>query len=136
MQDSEQIWRCTYKTRFPVFNEGYLVNHLRDILDYSCRWLVFKYSYRCKGPQNAFCFTLNYKDNSSALFHNFRNTAANFLEMRALVSVIPLRNLIRMTRGICTLHVRRSRQRSINTSVLFTHHLISLFFSVYPKTCI
>ena len=43
--------------RFFVFNEVYIVNHLRDILDYSCKWLVFKYSYRCKGPQNAFGFT-------------------------------------------------------------------------------
>ena len=44
--------------RFSVFNEVYLVNHLRDILDYSCKWLVFKYSFRCKGPKNAFGFTL------------------------------------------------------------------------------
>ena len=32
---SEQIWRCPYKNIFLV-NEVYLVNHLRDILDYSC----------------------------------------------------------------------------------------------------
>ena len=43
--------------RFSMFNEVYLVNHLRDILDYSCKCLLFKYSYRCKGPQNAFGFT-------------------------------------------------------------------------------
>ena len=41
-----------------MFNEVYLVNHLCDIFYYSCKWLVFKYSYRCKGPKNAFCFTL------------------------------------------------------------------------------
>ena len=33
-----------------VFKEVYLVNHLRDILDYSCKWLVFKYSY-AKAPK-------------------------------------------------------------------------------------
>ena len=42
--------------RFLMFNEVYLVNHLLDILVYSCKWLVFKYSYRC--PQNAFGFTV------------------------------------------------------------------------------
>ena len=42
-----------------VSNEVYLGNHLCDILDYSCKLLVFKYSYRCKGPQNAFGFTLS-----------------------------------------------------------------------------
>ena len=26
--------------RCSVFNEVYIVNHLRDILDYSCKWLV------------------------------------------------------------------------------------------------
>ena len=43
---------------FSVFNEVYLINHLHDILDYSCKWLVFKYSYRCKRHKNAFGFTL------------------------------------------------------------------------------
>ena len=46
------------QNRFSMFNDVYLINHLRDILDYSCKWLVFKYSYRCKGPQNAFGFAL------------------------------------------------------------------------------
>ena len=46
------------QTRFSVFNEVYLVNHMRDILDYSCKWLVFKYSYRYTGTKNAFGFTL------------------------------------------------------------------------------
>ena len=45
------------QTRFSVFNKVYLVNHLCGVVDYSCKWLVFKYSYRCKGPQNAFGFT-------------------------------------------------------------------------------
>ena len=45
---------AAHAKRFLVFNEVYLVNYLRDILDYSCKWLVFKYSYRCKGPKNAF----------------------------------------------------------------------------------
>ena len=44
--------------RFSMFNDVYLVNHLRDSLDYSCKWLVFKYSYRLKGPNNAFGFTI------------------------------------------------------------------------------
>ena len=45
--------------RFSVFNKIHLVNHMHDILDYSCKRLVFKYSYRCKGPKNAFGFTLS-----------------------------------------------------------------------------
>ena len=36
--------------RFSVFNEVYLLNHMHGILDCSCKWLVFKYSYRCKVP--------------------------------------------------------------------------------------
>ena len=47
------------QNRFSMFNEAYIVNHLRDILDYSCKLLVFNYSYWCKGPQNALGFTLN-----------------------------------------------------------------------------
>ena len=43
---------------FFMFNEVYLVNHLRDIFYHSCKWLVFMYSYRCKNPKNAFGFTL------------------------------------------------------------------------------
>ena len=45
--------------RLSVLNEGYLINHLHYILDYSYKRLVFKYSYRCKGLKNAFGFTLN-----------------------------------------------------------------------------
>ena len=47
--------------RSSMFNEVYIVNHFCDILDHSCKWLVFKYSYRCKGPKNAFGFTLKYE---------------------------------------------------------------------------
>ena len=47
--------------RFLVFNEVYLVNHLCDILDCGYKWLVFKYSCRCRGHTNAFGFTLTYK---------------------------------------------------------------------------
>ena len=42
--------------RFSVFNEVYLDNYLRDIFDYSCKWLVFKYSYRCQRPKKCFWF--------------------------------------------------------------------------------
>ena len=41
---------------FSLFKKVYLVNNLHDILEYSCKWLLFKYSYRCKGPQNAFAW--------------------------------------------------------------------------------
>ena len=41
-----------------MFNEVYLVNHLLDMFNYSCKWLVFEYSYKLKSPQNALGFTL------------------------------------------------------------------------------
>ena len=59
------------KKTFWVFNEVYLVNHLHDILYYSCKLLVFKYFYRCKGPKNAFGFAL-----SSTIFFELKNMSA------------------------------------------------------------
>ena len=50
--------------KFSVFNKVYLVNHLRDILDCSYKWLVFKYCYR---PQKDFGFTLKRFANSTTV---------------------------------------------------------------------
>ena len=42
--------------KISLFKKVYLVNHLHDILEYSCKWLLFKYSFRCKGLKNAFAW--------------------------------------------------------------------------------
>ena len=50
------LQNMTLHQNFAILDPRFSVHHLRECVDYSYKWLVFRHSYRCKGPTQCLWF--------------------------------------------------------------------------------